>query len=194
MFLTDNENHRTDTLYEDSMITKLFAFQFINSYASFFFLGFIVTYLKKPEGAPESNIGQCAAKNCMEPMAINLAIIFGTRLLLNNFLDVLLPYISYRNKYKAETKGVENAMLTPAEKEFMLLPYHSILESISAYADTAIQYGYTILFITALPIASFCSLLNNWARVKFYLYKLLTVIANYYRTFSTIYSDFSPVT
>jgi hypothetical protein len=28
--LTDNENHRTDTLYEDSMIMKLFLFQFVN--------------------------------------------------------------------------------------------------------------------------------------------------------------------
>ena len=175
VFLTDNENHRTDTLYEDSMITKLFVFQFINSYASFFFLGFIATYLEKANGAAPDNVGQCAAENCMEPMAVNLAIIFGTRLFLNNFLDVLLPYISYRNKYKAETKGVENVNLTPAEKDFLLIPYNGILESISAYADTAIQYGYTMLFITALPIASFCSLLNNWARVKFYLYKLFTV-------------------
>jgi len=39
--LTDNENHRTDTLYEDALIVKLFVFQFINSYTSFFFIAFI---------------------------------------------------------------------------------------------------------------------------------------------------------
>jgi threonine/homoserine/homoserine lactone efflux protein len=39
--LTDEENHRTDTDYEDSLIVKLFVFQFINSYTSFFFLAFI---------------------------------------------------------------------------------------------------------------------------------------------------------
>jgi hypothetical protein len=39
--LTDAENHRTDTLYEDSLIVKLFVFQFINSYSSFAYLAFI---------------------------------------------------------------------------------------------------------------------------------------------------------
>eukprot|EP01032_Pedospumella_encystans_P014521 gene14521-16668_t len=39
--LTDRENHRTDTHYEDSMIIKMFAFLFINSYASFYYLAFI---------------------------------------------------------------------------------------------------------------------------------------------------------
>ena len=39
--LTDLENYRTETEYEDSMIMKIFVFQFVNSYASFFFLAFI---------------------------------------------------------------------------------------------------------------------------------------------------------
>ncbi len=29
----------TDTTFEDSMIAKLFMFQFVNSYTSFFYLG-----------------------------------------------------------------------------------------------------------------------------------------------------------
>jgi hypothetical protein len=176
IMLTNNENHRTDTLYEDSMIVKLFVFQFINSYSSFFFLGFIATYLPRPDGASSDQVGQCAATNCMEPIAINLAIIFGTRLFLTNFLDVVLPYMSYRSKLKEETKGVDSSVvLTPAEKDYLLVRYDSMIESIGAYADTAIQYGYTMLFITALPIATFLSLLNNWARVKFYTYKLFSV-------------------
>lgn len=174
--LTNNENHRTDTLYEDSMIVKLFAFQFINSYSSFFFLAFIATYLPKPDGAEEEDIGQCAASNCMEPIAINLAIIFGTRLFLTNFLDILMPYMSYRKKLKTETEGVAaDVKLTPAEKDYLLVQYNPMLESIGAYADTAIQFGYTMLFITALPIATFLSLVNNWAKVKFYTYKLFRV-------------------
>ena len=39
--LTDNENYRTDTQYEDSLIFKLFGFQFVNSYASLFYIAFI---------------------------------------------------------------------------------------------------------------------------------------------------------
>ena len=39
--LTDRENHRTDTQYEDSLIAKMFLFQFVNSYASLFYVAFI---------------------------------------------------------------------------------------------------------------------------------------------------------
>jgi anoctamin-10/anoctamin-7 len=39
--LNDMENHRTDTQYEDNLITKVFLFQFVNSYASFFYISFI---------------------------------------------------------------------------------------------------------------------------------------------------------
>ena len=120
----------------------------------------------------------------MEPMSINLAIIFGTRLFLNNFLDVALPYHSKISKIKEETKGVDaSVVLTPGEKDYMLIRYDGMIESINAYADTAIQYGYTMLFITALPCASFLSLVNNWARIKFYIYKLLNVRTYFFIAF-----------
>ncbi|CAN0424542.1 unnamed protein product [Ascophyllum nodosum] len=39
--LTDVENHRTDTEYEEYLIAKTFMFQFVNSYASLVFIAFI---------------------------------------------------------------------------------------------------------------------------------------------------------
>ena len=53
--------------------------------------------------------------------------------------------------------------------------YEPMLHSIQNYADTAIQYGFTLLFITALPCASFFSLLNNYVKVKFNAWKLVNV-------------------
>jgi hypothetical protein len=64
--LTDKENHRTDTEYEDSLISKLFAFQFVNSYCSFFYIAFI----KQGAGDP------CQG-SCMSELSLALAIIFG---------------------------------------------------------------------------------------------------------------------
>jgi hypothetical protein len=64
--LTDKENHRTDTEYEDALISKLFAFQFVNSYGSFFYIAFI----KKGAGDP------CQG-SCMSELSLALAIIFG---------------------------------------------------------------------------------------------------------------------
>ncbi|XP_062585164.1 anoctamin-7-like, partial [Saccostrea cucullata] len=38
--LTEWENHRTQTRYDDALVTKMFAFQFVNSYASCFYIAF----------------------------------------------------------------------------------------------------------------------------------------------------------
>ena len=74
--LTNRENHRTDTQYEDAMIAKLFLFQFVNSYASFFYIGFIAQYQPSQPDAQDNWVGDCGAKNCMRPLAWNLGIIF----------------------------------------------------------------------------------------------------------------------
>lgn len=79
--LTNYENHRTATSYDDSLISKLFIFQFVNSYASFYFLAFIAPYLSRPpqldDDGPEGDyVGECGASDCMVPLSINLGIIF----------------------------------------------------------------------------------------------------------------------
>ena len=38
--LTNWENHRTQTAYDDALIIKLFAFQFVNNYASLIYIAF----------------------------------------------------------------------------------------------------------------------------------------------------------
>lgn len=39
------ENHRTDTAYEDNLIAKTFMFQFVNSYASLVYIAFIKEHM-----------------------------------------------------------------------------------------------------------------------------------------------------
>jgi len=46
--LTDMENHRTDTDYQDSMIAKLFLFQFVNSVRMLFEYTYICIYVYMP--------------------------------------------------------------------------------------------------------------------------------------------------
>lgn len=68
--LTNRENHRTDTEHEDSLIAKLFMFQFVNSYASFFYIAFIKQY-----------IGDPCPGGCMQELCIQLSTIFSNYLL-----------------------------------------------------------------------------------------------------------------
>eukprot|EP01035_Chromulina_nebulosa_P019869 gene19869-25821_t len=53
--LNDYENWRTDTEYEDSLISKLFVFNFVNSY----FPSFYIAFIKKAIG------DKCEANSCM---------------------------------------------------------------------------------------------------------------------------------
>ena len=92
------------------MIMKIFVFQFVNSYASFFYLAFIAEWR-----------GECPESGCMSTLAINLAIIFGSRLVSGNIFELLIPYLSYQYKYKAEMAKSEGKISRP-EREFLLDP------------------------------------------------------------------------
>lgn len=173
--LTSAENHRTDTEFQDSLIVKIFLFQFVNSYASFFFIAFIAGNLDPIEGQDPRFLGQCGWTNCMQPLSVNLAIIFGSRLTVTNAIDISVPIYNFYAKQKKETEGKDVAMLTPPEKDYILMEPNILLDSIEQFADTAVQYGFTVLFITALPIATFFSLVSNYIKVKLQSWKLVTL-------------------
>lgn len=44
-YTLSQENHRTDTAYEDNLIAKTFMFQFVNSYASLVYIAFIKEHI-----------------------------------------------------------------------------------------------------------------------------------------------------
>lgn len=101
----------TDTQFEDSMISKIFLFQFVNSYASFFYLAFVAKYLE----------GGCGVSDCMESLAVNLGIIYGSRLITGNLLELLLPYLTFQFKYRTKIL-IHGGKISRPEKEFLLDP------------------------------------------------------------------------
>jgi hypothetical protein len=90
--LTEWENHRTETEFENIMIRKLFLFQFVNSYSSLFYLAFLgANFL----GDAPSDL------NIMSALAWNLAILSGMRFIFNHiFQNLLLPAFSYARNLK----------------------------------------------------------------------------------------------
>eukprot|EP01035_Chromulina_nebulosa_P017328 gene17328-22872_t len=161
--LNDRENHRTDTQYEDAMVSKIFLFQFVNSYASFFYIAFIA-----------ESLGECSKDTCMASLATNLGIIFGTRLLTNNILGILVPYLMYQYKYNEEMALYGGKIVRP-EKEYLLQKYDVMISSIENYAEVAIQYGYTALFASALPVASLFAFFSNLVESKGKAWTLLNL-------------------
>ncbi|CAM9545997.1 unnamed protein product [Ectocarpus sp. 8 AP-2014] len=142
--LTDFENHRTSTEYEDSLVSKLFCFTFCNSYGGFIYLAFI--------GEPV--IGVACEKSCMSLLATNLTIVFVVQLVVGNLTEVLIPYIKYTMRVKAEKRGDGHGH--------------------DGVPVLAVQFGYITLFVVAFPLAPLLALANNYVEARSDAFKLLT--------------------
>jgi hypothetical protein len=104
--LTEIENHRTDTEFENSMIVKLFSFLFVNSYSGFFYLAFVAQFLPAQPGADPSYLGQCGATSCMQPLAINLIFIYGIRVFVTVPLNFMYAYYTCWRRRRVESEGL----------------------------------------------------------------------------------------
>mmetsp|Transcript_31572 Transcript_31572/g.41722 ORF Transcript_31572/g.41722 Transcript_31572/m.41722 type:complete len:714 (-) Transcript_31572:684-2825(-) len=162
--LNNRENHRTDIEYQDSMISKLFLFQAVNSYSSFVYLAFI----------QEPVTGECSTdgSSCMYLLMINLVVIFGLQLVQGNIQEVFLPYFQYKRK----SKHLESQEITQAENEFYKEEYDEIMGTLLDYAEIAIQFGFMTLFVSAMPFTPLFGLINNWVEIRSDGWKLLQVM------------------
>jgi anoctamin-10/anoctamin-7 len=158
--LNDIENHRTDTEYEDNLILKTFMFQFVNSYASLFYIAFL----------KEDNEG--CIDSCMIELQTALGTIFLTRLAVGNLMEVGMPLLKQYQTTQKEMEGVTDKELSPAEQEFILKEYDIMLGPFEDYSEMAIQFGYSTLFVAAFPLALLMSFINNYIEIRVDAWKI----------------------
>lgn len=162
--LNDWENHRTDVEYENYLVTKVFLFQFVNSFASFFYIAFLKTTVE----------GECVNKDCMRELENQLAILFIIRIVVGNIMEVAVPFFTYRFRLWSETKDTHQGnkpQYEQAEKEAKLNPYED-MESFEDYNEMVIQYGFVTLFVVAFPLTPLLALINNYLEVHVDAFKL----------------------
>ena len=160
--LTNMENYRTDTHFEDSLILKLFFFQFVNSFASLYYIAFIQVYVFDVA---------CDYGSCMNDLCISVGIIFATNLIVQNMTSWLQPKIMTAiNKHN---EGASDGGFSVPELQYMMMPYEASLDTIDAYMNIARQFGYMILFVVAFPAAPFLCYLSNYAQLRMDAHKFL---------------------
>ncbi len=164
IYLTEYENHRTDTEYEDALIAKTFIFQFVNSFASLFYISFVKPFIP--------DIDPCGNGDCMAELQASLGTIFLTRLATGSILKVLMPWYAQKAKAKNEMKGVSMDELTDVELAYIQDEYHVMLGPFQDYANLAIQFGYATMFISAYPLATTLAFVTNYVG-KFQFYPFL---------------------
>ncbi|KDO33291.1 hypothetical protein SPRG_02100 [Saprolegnia parasitica CBS 223.65] len=165
--LNNYENHRTDTEYEDNLIAKTFLFQFVNSYASLFYIAFI-----------KSAVDECTdpkAGGCIYDLMVALGIIFCLRLTSGNFFEAVLPYLKRRLRGKCSKPATPDDGETRAMsivEEQMTLGVYDDMGVFGDYNEMIIQYGYITLFVISFPLAPFLALLNNYFEIRIDAFKL----------------------
>jgi len=169
--LTNAENHRTETQFEDALISKTFSFQFVNSFMALIYLAFIKTPL-----AAAGQEQRCFP-NCFQELNTSLGIIFISNIVSGNLGEILPPILAARAKAAAESKGSiladAGVKLTDVEKQFIAEEYDVLMGTFKDYGEMVIQYGYCTLFVAAFPLAPLLALVNNWIELRVDGWKLV---------------------
>ena len=168
-WLNDQENCRTDVIYEDSMIIKLFTFNVINSYAALFYIAFI----------KESVGDHCLQNSCVGELSQTLLIVFGTHLVLSPVNQLLVVQFTQilKNCCKSGQK-LNNRTVQAVEQEFYLNQYREA-DVISDYSTRALQFGtihifsHIIIFMTYLLIVS-----SSPVRTHISFYRIHNLVCN----------------
>lgn len=160
------EMHRTQTEYEDNLTFKVFVFQFMNFFASIFYIAFFKGKFTGYPGHYSKFLGlrseECSPGGCLMELAQQLAIIMIGKQVIGNVQEVLVPEIKkYMKKRKMGMTG--NDVKPRWELDYDLLENEGLF---GEYLEMVIQFGFITIFVAAFPLAPFFALANNIFEIR----------------------------
>ncbi|CAF1181091.1 unnamed protein product [Adineta steineri] len=190
IWLTDYEIHRTEKDYENALTLKMFLFQFVNFYASIFYIAFIKPWFANPPGAESYKIGkykteECEASGCLAELSIQLLVILVGKQVINNLFEVgMVKFWTYfrrvlvhRNAFKQMRYRRHHTLhwysKRPQEEDFMLERW-TTTTLFYEYLELIIQYGFVTMFLVAFPLAPLCAFLNNIVEIRIDAHKFVS--------------------
>jgi len=100
--LNEWENHRTDTDYDDALIAKTFAFQFVNSYIMLYYIAFFQHWVDLFDD-PNLN-DACKYPACITQVTVQLGTVLATNIFVGQTQEVGVPYIQSLIKASGDRK------------------------------------------------------------------------------------------
>ncbi|KAK9876029.1 hypothetical protein WA026_011144 [Henosepilachna vigintioctopunctata] len=183
IYLTNLENPRTHTEYEDSYTFKIFVFEFLNFYSSLIYIAFFkgrffdypgdIVVRKSEFLRVKGDV--CDPAGCLSELCIQLAIIMIGKQIVNNFVELFNPFMNnwWRGRsHRSKTKDLERRHTRWEQDYHMQDPGRLAL--FDEYLEMILQYGFVTLFVAAFPLAPLCALLNNIAEIRLDAYKMVT--------------------
>jgi hypothetical protein len=177
--LTEWENHRTQSEFDNSLITKIFAFYFINSYTSLYYIAFFKSRTRifavnaLQDKCKVGLEGETISGGCLDELSVQLATILGVNMVFGQAREVAIPWLISKIKLKMYEKkaGEEKNSIPQWERESKFGQFPGTFDE---YSEMIIQYGYITLFASAFPIAPLMAVINNVIEIRTDAFKLLS--------------------
>lgn len=200
--LTDWENHRTQTEYDDSLVVKNFMFEFINNYFTLFFIAFLMgnidipfhglwSYLSRvvlKEGLFPDEMTPCqnnegeTMSSCMGILQRQLLIVFTLKQLASLVKQSVKPKLATRGRVNKENAEIIQKNQLRAEGHKYPLEIENQFESekflvpyesnFDDFKEMSIQFGYATLFAVSYPLAATFAWINNLIEMRLDAYQL----------------------
>lgn len=179
-YLTELENHRTDTELENSLIMKIFIFDFVNAFGTVFYQAFLKYNVKWTSMAWLSN-GACMAYTgtakfecALAELSTMLITVFVVRICFFQVLDFLIPYLYTRLRIKG-SKVIQKLtksgrILEDSQVQSKMAPFAGTLDE---YSGMVMQFGYVTLLAAACPLGPLIALISFVIETRTDAYKML---------------------
>ncbi|XP_063303296.1 anoctamin-4 isoform X1 [Pelobates fuscus] len=181
LILTNLEQPRTESEWENSFTLKMFLFQFVNLNSSTFYIAF---FLGRFTGRPGAylrlinrwRLEECHPSGCLIDLCMQMGIIMVLKQTWNNFMELGYPLIQNwwtRRRLRQEYGPQVKANFPQWEKDYNLQPInpYGLFEE---YLEMILQFGFTTIFVAAFPLAPLLALLNNIIEIRIDAYKFIT--------------------
>uniref|UniRef100_A0A4W2DT55 Anoctamin n=1 Tax=Bos indicus x Bos taurus TaxID=30522 RepID=A0A4W2DT55_BOBOX len=159
-FLTSWENHRLESAYQNHLILKVLVFNFLNCFASLFYIAFVLRDMKL--------------------LRQSLATLLITSQILNQIVESLLPYWLQKKHHVRVKKKVEalkaDIDATLYEQVVLEKEMGTYLGTFDDYLELFLQFGYVSLFSCVYPLAAAFAVLNNLTEVNSDALKMCRVL------------------
>lgn len=156
-WLNDIQNHRTETEYEDSLVTKVFAFQFFNNFAYLSFIAFAKQYYSLA----------CIDNNCFQEIADILQVQFLLPFVIDTLYEVVYKEFKKMRLIKKETTDLEPGReVGVVEMQYLHTHYSMTRNTLKEYSSVTVLFGYTALFSTVYPVAPLLCLLRIYFKSR----------------------------
>ncbi|XP_059080629.1 anoctamin-1-like [Tigriopus californicus] len=179
VWLTDLELNRTQTEFDDSLSLKIYLLQFVNYYASIFYIAFFKGKFVGYPGGYNRFLGhrqeECSPGGCFMELCLQMAIIFVGKQFLLSVVEYHLPRIwKIFNTIKV-ISGLQKEDQTRYPQwvqDFRLVEFGQ-QGLFYEYLEMVIQYGFITIFVSAFPLAPLFALVNNVFELRLDAKKLL---------------------